>query len=115
MASLVDFDLHSLAAELAAHDVRPAHARTILRTFYSSDGSAKWVEREIGRVAVRLLSERFAKSPAEILRRHESADGTVKLLLELKAGGAVEAVLMPTFRDEVAAGCVSSQVGCAMG
>jgi 23S rRNA (adenine2503-C2)-methyltransferase len=33
----------------------------------------------------------------------------------MSAGGAVEAVLMPGFRADRAAGCVSSQVGCAMG
>ena len=44
-----------------------------------------------------------------------AADGTTKLLLRLADGATVETVLMPDFRADRAAGCVSSQVGCAMG
>jgi 23S rRNA (adenine2503-C2)-methyltransferase len=48
----------------------------------------------------------------EILRRQESADGTVKWLLGLPGGNAVETVFIP----EPGRGtlCVSSQVGCAL-
>ncbi|GAQ82131.1 ribosomal RNA large subunit methyltransferase [Klebsormidium nitens] len=42
----------------------------------------------------------------------KAADGTTKVVLETKAGGRVETVLIPTpGRNTV---CVSSQVGCAM-
>jgi 23S rRNA (adenine2503-C2)-methyltransferase len=47
--------------------------------------------------------------------RQVAADGTTKLLLRLGDGRTVEAVLMPDFRADRAAGCLSSQVGCAMG
>ena len=47
--------------------------------------------------------------------RQVAADGTTKLLLRLADGRTVEAVLMPDFRADRAAGCISSQVGCAMG
>jgi 23S rRNA (adenine2503-C2)-methyltransferase len=50
-----------------------------------------------------------------VLARHESSDGTVKLLIGLTDGHSVEAVLMPSHRADRSAGCVSSQVGCAMG
>ena len=42
-------------------------------------------------------------------------DGTTKLLLRLADGRTVESVLMPDYRADRAAGCISSQVGCAMG
>src|SRR5439155_18703798 len=51
---------------------------------------------------------------SSILTRRRSADGTVKLLIAMNNGGAVESVLMPAFRPDRAAGCVSSQIGCAM-
>ena len=39
----------------------------------------------------------------------------MKLLLSMPDGATAECVMMPSHRDGVAAGCVSSQVGCAMG
>lgn len=57
-----------------------------------------------------------APSPASTLAaRQVAADGTTKLLLRLADTRTVESVLMPNFRADRAAGCISSQVGCAMG
>jgi 23S rRNA (adenine2503-C2)-methyltransferase len=53
-----------------------------------------------------------AVSPAT---RQVAEDGTTKLLLRLADGRTVESVLMPDYRADRAAGCISSQVGCAMG
>ena len=44
-----------------------------------------------------------------------ASDGTTKLLLRLHDGRTVESVLMPDYHADRAAGCISSQVGCAMG
>jgi len=52
---------------------------------------------------------------SKIVHETTSADGTAKFLISLESGGAVETVLMPSFRDDRAMGCVSSQIGCAMG
>ncbi len=52
---------------------------------------------------------------AEALRRQVAQDGTTKLLLRLQDGRTVESVLMPDYHPDRASGCVSSQVGCAMG
>jgi len=54
-------------------------------------------------------------SAATLAARQQASDGTTKLLLRLRDGRTVESVLMPDFRDDRAAGCISSQVGCAMG
>lgn len=52
-------------------------------------------------------------------KRQRATDGTIKTLLRLPSGRAVEAVLIPDFDDGGAprrmTACVSSQVGCAMG
>jgi 23S rRNA (adenine2503-C2)-methyltransferase len=64
------------------------------------------------------LAERLgtATEPAaELAVRQVANDGTTKLLLRLADGRTVESVLMPDFRPDRAAGCLSSQVGCAMG
>ena len=61
------------------------------------------------------LAAEFPGGNVTLARRHVAGDGTVKLLLRLADGRTVESVLMPDFDPERAAGCVSSQVGCAMG
>jgi len=70
----------------------------------------------------RVLNEMGLHS-TRIIHRQEASDGTVKLLvgvgetspLQLSSPSSVECVLMPSHRSDRAAGCVSSQVGCAMG
>jgi 23S rRNA (adenine2503-C2)-methyltransferase len=52
---------------------------------------------------------------ATLAMRQVADDGTTKLLLRLRDTRTVETVLMPGFRPDRAAGCLSSQVGCAMG
>ncbi len=59
---------------------------------------------------------KFQRPPKrQSLLATKAADGTVKLLLQFTTGGAVETVLMPSHRPDRAAGCISSQIGCAMG
>lgn len=55
------------------------------------------------------------ESGTQLAARQNAADGTVKLLLRFNDGRSAESVLMPDFRPDRAAGCLSSQVGCAMG
>jgi 23S rRNA (adenine2503-C2)-methyltransferase len=51
---------------------------------------------------------------SSVAARQAAADGTIKLLLKLGDGKTVESVVMPAHRGDRVAGCVSSQVGCAM-
>ena len=115
MAALVDHDLSSLRALLASWGAKPSHAERVLRAFYDAAGEPALDDLEIGhglreRLRLELLAPR-----SRVLEERRAADGTTKFLVGLAAGGAVEAVLMPGFRLDRAAGCVSSQVGCAMG
>jgi 23S rRNA (adenine2503-C2)-methyltransferase len=48
-----------------------------------------------------------------VVERLDSKDGTIKLLVELSDGHAVETVFIPSPKSVAA--CVSSQAGCAMG
>ncbi len=69
------------------------------------------------------LAERFRIAPPEVLARVEADDGaTTKVLLDLGAGAAVEAVRMAYDPEDASVAgrarttiCVSTQVGCAMG
>jgi 23S rRNA (adenine2503-C2)-methyltransferase len=115
MRPLAEYDVGALEAELLAWGERPSHARRLLRAFYDGAGAL-----DLDSLSMRgSLRERLRRDwPARLSQehtRHESADGTTKLLLRLPDGAAVETVLMPSYRPGLAAGCVSSQVGCAVG
>ena len=114
MPSLVDHDLVSLGEQLATAGCRPVHARAILRSFYRSHGGTTWDAALLGKRTCDHLAA-HADRRASVVNRHVSSDGTVKLLLGFDSAGVAECVLMPGFRPGVAAGCVSSQIGCAMG
>jgi 23S rRNA (adenine2503-C2)-methyltransferase len=112
---LTDHNLQTLEAQLASWGLPVSHAITLMRAFYRSGGEPDLDRLELGRPLLRRLEGELPLRQSHVLRRHQSADGTVKLLLELSGGGTVETVLMPSHRPDIAAGCVSSQIGCAMG
>lgn len=112
---LAEATIDSLAERVRAWGCKPTHAAPLLRAFYARDGETSlppglW-PKELRR---RWPVECVAGTSLPGIRQ-ASADGTVKLLRRLHDGRSVECVLMPDHRPDRAAGCVSSQVGCAMG
>jgi len=115
MRTLSDYTLEEFQRELVGWGFKPSHAAHVLRAHYAQDP-----DRPVSALAVpRPLAARLEGMPAGDGRnpsiRRRAGDGTCKLLLRLEDGRTVETVLMPDHRDDRAAGCVSSQVGCAMG
>jgi 23S rRNA (adenine2503-C2)-methyltransferase len=110
--SLLDYNVASFAAELERLGENAAHAAKILRTFYAGGDLDRLPI--LKSLRARLASD-YAGRPGRVRARHVSGDGTIKLLLGFESGGTAEAVLMPTYREGITAGCVSSQIGCAMG
>lgn len=115
MANLSDFDLASLEADFTAHGLRPIHALPVLRQFMQSHCVDGLDPATVGNAVIDYLRANLSQRTSTILDKSVSSDGTTKLLIGFTAGGAVESVLMPGFRPGLAAGCVSSQIGCAMG
>jgi 23S rRNA (adenine2503-C2)-methyltransferase len=115
MPSLVDHDVDTLRGALRTAGFPPSHATRILRNFYAQSDSFAPIAEEVGHRLQTWLQAQYSSPRAEIRQRHQSPDGTIKLLIGLTAGGSVESVLMPAHRPDRAAGCVSSQIGCAMG
>ncbi len=112
--ALADFDPASLARQIESWGYNPGHAERILRSFYASHGlPTSTAARLPASLLERLQTE--TSSAATVAVRQVAADGTIKLLLRLADGATVESVLMPDYRPDRAAGCISSQVGCAMG
>lgn len=112
--ALTDFDEPTLAALLQERGLRASHARRLLVALHRDAGALNLEGLDVGRGVRELFERELKPRGAQVVRRHESEDGTVKLLLGLDAGGTVETVLMPAHRPDRAAGCVSSQIGCAM-
>jgi 23S rRNA (adenine2503-C2)-methyltransferase len=116
-AVLSELSLPELERQLAVLGFKPSHAGRILRAFYASGGE-RWddaAERPLPAGLLVRLAEALPDRAASVTLRQVAEDGTTKLLLRLADGRTVEAVLMPDFRPDRAAGCVSTQVGCAMG
>jgi 23S rRNA (adenine2503-C2)-methyltransferase len=113
--TLADHNVESFAGLMSGAGHRAVHAARALGEFYRADGRPDWVGLQVSASLRQWLAERLASPAAQVLDRRVAADGTVKMLLGFPAGGAVEAVLMPAYRSGRAMGCVSSQIGCAMG
>jgi 23S rRNA (adenine2503-C2)-methyltransferase len=113
--TLADLDAANLAQRFADWGYKPSHAARVLRAFYSGDDLATASLRGLPHGLVEKVRAEFSGSEATLAARQVARDGTTKLLLRLGDGRTVESVLMPDFRADRAAGCLSSQVGCAMG
>ena len=112
---LPDLTVEELATWMDGEGFKVGHAWQVLRELL---GASEKRERASGRLPASLrqrLDAAFPREAASLARRQVSEDGTAKLLLRLADGRAVESVLMPDYHPERAAGCISSQVGCAMG
>jgi 23S rRNA (adenine2503-C2)-methyltransferase len=116
MLALPDHDLESLAALFRQWGCKPAHVKKVLREFYAGAGQLNLLGLEIGKDLRKHLAD-VPQRRSRVLTTHRSADGTLKLLVGFDGatGGSTETVLMPGHRPDRAAGCVSSQIGCAMG
>ncbi len=115
MKSLSDHTTDSLRGQFSEWGCKPSHAARLLREFYNTGGNVDLAGLRLGRELIERIQDELPLRQSKVLTRSESVDGTVKLLVGFDRGGAVETVLMPTPIADRAAGCVSSQIGCAMG
>ena len=118
MPAMSDFDVEGLAAQLTAWGLNPAHAGRLMRLFYASHGQIDFSTLDVTTFGKAVREKMVSEIPprrSTLITHHRSDDGTEKLLIGLTRGGAVETVLMPWYHIHRAAGCISSQIGCAMG
>ncbi len=110
--NLLDYDGAALAALLVAHGERG----------YRSTQFIKWVHQQgvldfaqmtnFGQALREKLAALGDIRLPEIISVHESGDGTLKWLLRIGSGNAIETVFIPEMDRGTL--CVSSQAGCAM-
>lgn len=113
--ALTEWSLPELEAEITTWGFSAGHAGRMLRQFYGSGGDWSAVGATLPKELLRRARLEMGDGVASLATRQAAADGTAKLLLRLGDGRTVETVLMPDFRADRAAGCLSTQVGCAMG
>ena len=113
--SLPDLSADDLARWMVERGFKGTHAPRVLRDFYAVNGGPERDSARMPAGMMALLAGDFPSEAATLAMRQVAADGTCKLLLRLGDGRTVESVLMPDFHPQRAAGCISSQVGCAMG
>jgi 23S rRNA (adenine2503-C2)-methyltransferase len=114
MKAFSDFSLAGLESQLAAWGGKTSHARRLLLDYYAGAGKVNWERHRLPRRLQERLSAECVLLESAVVWRSAAADGTVKLLLKLADGKTVESVAMPAYQKDRLAGCVSSQVGCAM-
>jgi 23S rRNA (adenine2503-C2)-methyltransferase len=112
--ALTDFTPDRLRRQFADWGFKPSHAARVLRALYAGRDLDPDALHLPGGLIERIRAE-LAPGAASLAARQVADDGTTKLLLRLADGRTVESVMMPDYRGERVAGCVSSQVGCAMG
>lgn len=112
MADLLDYPLPKLEERFAAMGEPAYRARQVYQWLWQKGV----VDPEKMTNLAKPLRARLAEESSVVLptvaRVQESGDGTIKLLLELADGEAVETVLIPE-KDHYTL-CLSTQVGCAM-
>ncbi|MEI6862690.1 MAG: radical SAM protein, partial [Verrucomicrobiota bacterium] len=115
MFALAALEPTTLAQQFTDWGFKPSHATRILRAFYAGDDLGTAPLRGLPQGLIEKLRAEFSAGTTTLAARQVAEDGTTKLLLRLGDGRTVESVLMPDFRADRAAGCLSSQIGCAMG
>lgn len=112
---LTDLSAEELGEWMQSQGFNTAHAPRVLRGLMAAQPPKSRAGFLLPEKLEEQLHSAFPATAASLAMRQVSEDGTTKLLLRLHDGRTVESVLMPDYHPDRAAGCISSQVGCAMG
>ena len=115
MRPLSEYTLEELQGEFAGWGFKEGHAAAVLRAHYAQDPGNPVEGLFLPKSLAGRLTGADPGAASRLSARQVASDGTCKLLIRLGDGRTVEAVMMPDYRADRAAGCVSTQVGCAMG
>ena len=110
LAGRTPAEIEALVAELGQP---PYRARQVSDWVFKHGAHDFDAMTNVPMVLRRGLAEVAPVRASHIAERYPSGDGTEKLLVAMKDGQRVECVLIPD--GERATGCISTQVGCAVG
>lgn len=100
-------ELESIFKDLAQE---PFHARQVYAWMYKKGVLDFNAMSDLPAGLRKILAKEFSASCLFLAEKLKSKDGTQKLLLKLKDGNFIEAVIIPA--QNRVTGCVSTQVGC---
>lgn len=110
MQDIKELTLKELEGKLVTLGAKPYHARQINAWIYQKAALDFAQMSDLSQGLREQLKENFYIIGSKVVKKFISRDKTQKLLLQLKDGNLIEAVLIPS--EERATGCVSTQVGC---
>ena len=111
-ANLLDLDPEALASYFEAHGQRGFRATQLIKWVHQQGVLDLALMTNFGRGLRELIETTTAFSFPEVMNCYESTDGTLKWLLRVDSGSAIETVFIPEMDRGTL--CVSSQVGCAL-
>ncbi len=111
--NLLDFDLDGLVAWCLTQGEKKFRAVQLFRWIHQKGVSDFAQMSDLAQSLRSKLQDSADIVPLPVVSRHDSADGTIKWMLDVGQGNAIETVFIPeTDRGTL---CVSSQAGCAVG
>ncbi len=113
MKNIKDYNLDALKEEMKNIGEKPFRAEQIFKWLYQDKVTSF---DEMLNLSIELrekLKQNYTICNFEIIRKQESADGTIKYLFDVLDGNAIETVLMSYHHGYSV--CVSTQIGCKMG
>jgi 23S rRNA (adenine2503-C2)-methyltransferase len=113
LPGLLDLSHEELLAWLAERGEKPMRARQLRRALLVRGVESFEQMTDLPRALRAELAEAFVPLSSRVSRHLKSADGTHKLLLELRDTKQIECVLIQD--DGRRTACISTQVGCGMG
>ena len=111
--NLLDFDLEGLAAYCESLGEKRFRAVQLYRWIHQKGESDFEKMSDLARSLRGKLSGAAEVRGLPLISEHRSADGTIKWLIDVGGGNAVESVYIP--EEDRGTLCVSSQAGCAVG
>jgi len=110
--NLLGMNRHGLERFFAGLGEKPFRARQLLQWIYQRGVTDFQSMTDLSRDLRARLVGCASITPPKVLSEQRSVDGTIKWLLSLPGGSAVETVFIP--EPERATLCISSQVGCML-
>ena len=113
MKNIKDYDLAELKQEFIQMGEKPFRAEQVFKWLYESKVNSFDDMTNLSLELREKLKQNYEMHNFNILRKQESADGTIKYLFDVLDGNAIETVLMQYHHGYSI--CVSCQIGCKMG
>lgn len=113
MKNIKDYHLEELKNELKEIGEKTFRAEQIFQWLYQEKVETFDEMTNLSIALREKLKEKYTMCNFNILKKQESKDGTIKYLLDVLDGNAIETVLMRYHHGNSI--CVSSQIGCKMG